>query len=90
MAKVLFTSALKRFFPTLSEKEIPGNTVAEVLSSLEGHYPGISDFLVDEQGVLRKHVNIFVQGELIQDRETLADQITANDEILIFQALSGG
>ena len=90
MAKVCFTSALKRFFPDLEEKEIPGETVSEVIKMLENHYPGIGDFLVDEQGVLRKHVNIFVDGELIQDRETLKDEINANDEILIFQALSGG
>ena len=90
MAKVCFTSALKRFFPNLEEKEIHGETVSEIITRLENHYPGIGDFLVDEQGVLRKHVNIFVDGELIQDRETLKDSIKANDEILLFQAISGG
>ena len=36
------------------------------------------------------HMNIFVKGELIEDRETLKDCLGSDDEILIFQALSGG
>ena len=90
MAKLKFTAALKRFFPTLEELEISGITVAEVLTKVENKYPGISTYLLDERGEVRQHINIFVQGELIKDRKTLQDKITENDEIFIFQALSGG
>ncbi|NOT74063.1 MAG: molybdenum cofactor biosynthesis protein MoaD [Cyclobacteriaceae bacterium] len=90
MPKVKFTSALKRFFPTLGEMQIQGSTVNEALQNINKSHPGILSYLVEENGALRKHVNIFVKGELIQDRLTLNDPINDQDELVIFQALSGG
>lgn len=90
MAKINFTSALKRFFPGLEAKQVSGANVSEVLQNLEKLHPGICDYIVDEQGELRKHVNIFLEGELIKDRESLQDAVEDRDEIFIFQALSGG
>jgi len=90
MAKIKFTSALKRYFPSLREMEIRGGTVKEVLRNVEKMHPGISGYLVDDHGHLRKHVNIFVQGDMIKDRETLNDTVKHSDELLVFQALSGG
>ena len=90
MAKVRFTAALKRFFPDLEELQISGSTVREVIDTAEEHYPGIQDYLLDERGAVRQHMNIFVRGELIEDRLTLQDALAENDEIVIFQALSGG
>ena len=90
MAKVKFTSALKRFFPSLTELEIQGSTVKETLLNVEKRYPGILNYLIEENGQLRKHVNIFIKGELIQDRVTLNDAVNTQDELIIFQALSGG
>ncbi|MBK5279736.1 MAG: MoaD/ThiS family protein [Bacteroidia bacterium] len=90
MANVKFTSALKRFFPTLAETEIAGDTVKETLCNIEKTYPGILNYLIEDNGRLRKHVNIFLKGELIKDRETLNDAVNSRDELLIFQALSGG
>jgi len=90
MAKVSFTSALKRFYPDLQPLELSVQTVAEVIPALEQRYPGLTDYLVDEQGQLRKHVNIFIGEQLVEDTIRLTDAVQENDEILIFQALSGG
>ncbi|MCO6489892.1 MAG: MoaD/ThiS family protein [Phaeodactylibacter sp.] len=90
MPTVRFTTALKRFFPSLKEREVAGGTVAEVLEEVEALYPGIKDYVVDEQGRLRQHVNIFLSGELIEDKETLQDRVGEQDEVYVFQALSGG
>lgn len=90
MAKINFTSALKRFFPSLETEQVSGENVSEVLQNLEKIHPGICDYIVDEEGELRKHVNIFLDGELIQDREGLQDAVEEQQEIFIFQALSGG
>lgn len=90
MAKVKLTSALKRFFPTLAEVSVKASNIYDVLVALEQKYPGISGYLVDDDGRLRQHVNIFVKGELIKDRDTLTDSLNDQDEVLIFQALSGG
>lgn len=90
MQTVQFTAALKRFFPDIQEQQVEGQTVADILSSLDTRYPGLKSYLVDEQGALRKHINIFIDGALIQDRYTLSDHLQDQHDILIFQALSGG
>lgn len=90
MPNVKFTSALKRFFPTLSETSLEAENIRAVLAKLEEKYPGISTYIIDDAGQLRQHVNIFLRGELIKDRIHLSDEVKPNDEVLIFQALSGG
>ncbi len=90
MPRVSFTSALKRFYPSLESQAVEAQTVAEMLNKLEKQYPGLKDYLVDELGRLRKHVNIYIGEQLVSDREGLGDQVGEEDEVLIFQALSGG
>lgn len=90
MPQVNFTSALKRFYPKLDKQIVAGETVAELLNTLDDRFPGLKDYVVDERGQLRQHVNIYIGDQLVQDTETLKDQVKETDEILIFQALSGG
>ncbi len=90
MPKVSFTAALKRFFPALQARHFEGTTLRQVLEQIEAEHPGISDYLIDEEGKLRKHINIFVGEKMIEDRLRLSDVISEEEEILIFQALSGG
>jgi sulfur-carrier protein len=90
MPNVRFTTALKRFFPDLKPEMVEATTVADLLTRLEERYPGLKDYLVDERGSLRQHVNVYVGDQLIEDREALSDPLEANDEVLVFQALSGG
>ena len=90
MPHVRFTSALQRFFPALEDGDFEGVTVAEILVQIEKRYPGMSDYLMDERGALRKHVNVFVSNRMIQDRTALSDVLADDAEMCIFQALSGG
>ncbi len=90
MINVRFTLHLVRFFPGLERTEVKGDTVAEVIGQLDQKYPGLADYIVDERGNLRKHVNIFISQEMIHDRQTLSDPIKDGDDLYIFQALSGG
>jgi len=90
MARIKFTSALKPFFPALTDLEVQGESVRELLDQIEARFPGMGSYLTDEHGTLRKHVNIFLQGDLIKDRTGLTDSVKGNDEVIIFQALSGG
>jgi molybdopterin synthase sulfur carrier subunit len=90
MPHVSFTRHLLRFFPHLSEGEVPGATVREVVDELDRRYPGFLAFVVDETGRLRRHVNVFVGDAPICDRETLADKVSPDDRVFILQALSGG
>lgn len=90
MAKVKFTSALCRFFPGLKTITADGQSIATVLAHVEQQYPGILDYIVDESGQLRKHVNIYIGDDLIEDREGLQDKVADTDEVFVMQALSGG
>lgn len=90
MPTVKFTYALRRYFPTLRDTPATGTTLAEVLGEMEASYPGVRGYILDEQGNLRKHVNIFIDGTMINDRRTLSDPFDENSEIYIMQALSGG
>jgi sulfur-carrier protein len=90
MPTVKFTYALQRFFPGIKDMETQGSTIHEILSKVEARYPKIQSYLLDEQGSLRRHVNIFIDGKLITDRTGLSDTFSAGSEIHIFQALSGG
>ncbi|AXY73230.1 molybdenum cofactor biosynthesis protein MoaD [Paraflavitalea soli] len=90
MPTVKFTYALKRFFPGLTQTPAQGQTLASILDEMEARYPGMRSYILDEQGQLRKHVNIFIDGHLIKDRTSLSDAFSSNSEIYIMQALSGG
>ncbi len=90
MANVKFTPNLKRFYPDLDTGQFEGKTVAELLEQIDQRYRGIRDYIVNEQGELRKHVNIFIGNEMVRDKAKLSDQLADNDEVYIIQALSGG
>ena len=90
MPKVNFTSALRRFYPDLEPFEIQADRVSDILAYLNEKYPGLTDYLVDEQGRLRQHVNIFIGEKLIKDKIKLQDKLSPEDEVYIMQALSGG
>ena len=70
MAQVKFTPNLQRFFPDLCECSVDATTVADIVSAVDQRWRGLGDYIVDEQGALRKHVNIFVGGELLRDKQT--------------------
>lgn len=91
MPRVKFTRHLVRFFPDLGDSvEVEGRTVAEVVAALDQLYPGLAAYIVNDHGALRRHVNIFLGQDLIHDRQELRDPVGENDQIYIFQALSGG
>jgi sulfur-carrier protein len=90
MAHVSFTRHLQRFFPELTEGEVPGATVREVVDALERRHPGLAGYLTDDLGRLRPHVNVFVGDEPIRDRQGLRDPVAPDARVFILQALSGG
>ena len=90
MPHVQFTRHLRLHFPDLREVDLEGATVAEVVEALDRLHPGLAAYLTDERGALRKHVNIFVDGELLEDRAALSDPLAPNARVFIMQALSGG
>ncbi len=90
MPKVRFTYALKPHFPGANDILIEAKTIKEAIETLEGHFPGLRNYLLNDDGSVRKHVNIFHNQKLIHDRNTLTDVVSEASEIYIMQALSGG
>lgn len=90
MPTVKFTYALRRFFSGLDDLPANGKTMKDVLKEIDTAYPGIRNYILDDQGRLRRHVNIFIDGTLIRDRVQLSDPFDEKSEICIMQALSGG
>lgn len=90
MALVTFTPHLARFFPGLTEGEVDAATVADLVRALDAAHPGLKGYLVDDRGALRQHVNVFVRGAPVRDRETLGDRVKKGESVFIAQALSGG
>jgi molybdopterin synthase sulfur carrier subunit len=64
-----------------------GATLEQLLDDLERQYTGIRFRMVDEQGRVRRHIRIFVNGEQVTD---LAHGLRESDDLVIVQALSGG
>ena len=65
-------------------------TVADALESLWQLHPGLRDRILDEQGAVRQHINIFVGDEAIRFADGLSTRVTSSAEILIVPAVSGG
>lgn len=89
MPTVNFTANLARHVSCPSA-EVQGASVAEALAEVFRLNPRLRSYVVDEHGTLRKHMNVFVDGQQVRDRERLADALAAESEIYVMQALSGG
>ncbi|HEX8391170.1 MAG TPA: ubiquitin-like small modifier protein 1 [Longimicrobium sp.] len=69
---------------------IPRGTVRDALHALVAVHPGVVDRVLDERGEVRRHVNVFVDGENIRFTELLATPVPAGATITIVAAVSGG
>jgi sulfur-carrier protein len=85
--KVLIPTPLRSYTSERREVEANGSTLAEVLVDLDRRYPGIRFRMIDEQDAIRRHIRIWVNQDQVRMLDT---PLHNNDEIIIFQALSGG
>lgn len=69
---------------------VAGETVAEVVRNVDALAPGFAFYVAEEDGALRTHVNIFVNNEMVVDRNRLGDRVKDSDTVFVMQALSGG
>ena len=92
MPVIEVTRHLYRFFPVLENREIrvDAGSVADVLRAVNDLAPGFTDYLLDEHGALRRHVNLSINDRIVIDRKTLSDHVPDDGTLYIFQALSGG
>jgi sulfur-carrier protein len=86
MAVVRLRGPLKRLAGGRSDHPLAGATVAELLRALEQAQPAVAGWILDERGAIRRHINVFVNGELGSCDTAVGD----GDRVDVLPAISGG
>lgn len=89
MATVTFAPAIQRHV-SVDAQSVDGPTVHDALAQCVAHAPDLRGYLFNDQGRLRAHVAVFVDGWLIRDRRSLSDPLKDASRVYVAQALSGG
>ena len=90
MATVRIPTPLRKLTNGLEEVQAGGATIAAVITQLESQYPGIKERICDDQGKVRRFVNIFANDEDIRFLQNLETPVKDSDEISIVPAIAGG
>jgi molybdopterin synthase sulfur carrier subunit len=89
MATVSFTPNIQRHVQCPSSR-VDGDTVRQVLDAVFKGNPRARGYVLDDQGAVRSHMVVFVDGRQVRDRQHLSDPVRQNAEVYVAQALSGG
>ncbi len=90
MPKVRIPGPLRKLTDGQSEVTVDGPDVRTALKALERQHPGIGDRLLDEEGNLRRFVNVFVRDEDVRFQEGLDTPLADGDTISVVPAVAGG
>ena len=90
MPSVLIPTPLRKLTNDLELVQTSGANVGELLDNLDKAFPGLKERVCDEQGNVRRFVNVFVNGEDIRFLEEKATPVKESDEISIVPAIAGG
>jgi molybdopterin synthase sulfur carrier subunit len=86
MAVVCVRGPLRNLAGGRAEHELEGATVIELLRALEAAQPDTSGWILDERGLIRRHINVFVNGE----RGGEATAVRSGDRLEVIPAITGG
>jgi len=86
MALVCVRGPLRKLAGGRAEHELAGATVLELLRALELCQPAVEGWIVDERGEIRRHINVFVNGE----RGGEATAVRSGDRVEVLPAITGG
>ncbi len=89
-ATVRIPTPLRKVTNGADKASVDGNSIAEVIDSLENTFPGIKKRICEESGELRSFVNVFVNGEDIRFSDGINTSISSGDEISLVPAVAGG
>ena len=88
--EVRFPPHLRRFIELPPTSSASGSSLAELVDDLELQFPGVANYLIHENGTLRQHVNLFVDGKLVVEKNLAEFDVEGVRELVVMQALSGG
>ena len=89
MPTVTFAPALTRHVPC-PPQQVDAATLRAALDAAFAAAPAMRGYVLDEQGAVRKHVAVFINGEMLASRSELARGLAPDDRIQVIQALTGG
>ena len=90
MAKIRIPTPLRKLTNDQEIVETNGANLAEAIDAMEKDFPGIKDRICDEQGQIRRFVNIYVNGEDVRFMDNVNTRLNAGDEVSIVPAVAGG
>lgn len=90
MPTIRFPAVMKYYVDNQSEFFVPASTVQELIDRLVENYPGLKFHLLDSQGELRRHFNIFVNGTHIRDLNGTDTQLNEDDKVILMASAAGG
>jgi molybdopterin synthase sulfur carrier subunit len=90
MATVFVPTPLRRLTGGQSKVTIAAATINDIIAQLEASYPGVKERLLDEQGDIKRFINIFVDGEEIRALQGGDTAVSDNSEVSIIPAMAGG
>lgn len=90
MATVRFPAVMKYYVDNQTEFSISAATAGELLERITEQYPVVKFHLLDSEGKLRKHFNVFVNGTHIRDLNGLATPIKEEDKVILMASAAGG
>jgi sulfur-carrier protein len=88
--KVRIPTTLRTLTGGASEVEVDGSTVGEVLDALNGAHPGFRDRIFDDDGNLRRFVNVFVADDDVRFLEGVDTKVPDGETVSIVPAVAGG
>lgn len=86
MPLVCVHGPLRKLAGGCAELHLTGATVEELLRGLEHEHPAVTGWILDERGSVRRHINVFVNGERADQRAAVA----ATDRVEVLPAITGG
>ncbi len=89
MIKVALTANLRQYYPE-ARFELAAGSVRELLAAMDRVRPHFSRYILEDNDTIRRHVNIFINGEVLADRADIDAGLPPGTEVHIMQALSGG
>jgi sulfur-carrier protein len=87
---VRIPTPLQKFTKNQSEVHIEGATVSEIIVQLDEHFPGVRERLCDDQGAVRKFINLYLNDEDIRFMDGEQTCVKDGDELAIIPAIAGG
>ncbi len=88
--KVRIPTPLRKITNDLEEVDAQGTNITEIIADLETNYPGLKERICEDDGSLRRFVNLYLNDEDIRFKENMDTALNDGDELSIIPAIAGG